>query len=40
MRKMRDVFYINANFEEQSFIYYGMEFQEFISIAPWNWKIF
>lgn len=34
MRRLRDVFYINANFEEQSFIYYGMEFQEFIKYCP------
>lgn len=34
MRRLRDVFYIHANFEENYFIYYGMEFQEFIKFNP------
>jgi hypothetical protein len=34
MRKLRDVFYINANMEEQYFIFYGMEFKEFIKCNP------
>lgn len=36
MRRLRDVFYINANLEEQYFIYYGMEFHEFIQYCPVN----
>lgn len=34
MRRLRDVFYINANFEEKYFLYYGMEFNEFIKYCP------
>jgi hypothetical protein len=34
MRKLRDVFYINANIEKQYFIFYGMEFKEFIKCNP------
>ncbi|AGF55959.1 hypothetical protein B0P06_005785 [Clostridium saccharoperbutylacetonicum] len=34
MRRVRDVFYINANFNEKYFIYYGMEFKEFIKHNP------
>ncbi len=34
MRRTRDVFYINANFHENYFIYYGMEFQEFTRYSP------
>lgn len=34
MRRTRDVFYINANFNENYFIYYGMEFKEFIKFTP------
>ena len=30
MRKLRDVFYVSANFNEKFYIYYGMEFKEFI----------
>jgi len=36
MRRIRDVFYINANFEENYFVYYGMEFKEFIRYNPVN----
>jgi hypothetical protein len=34
MRRVRDVFYINANYEENYFTYYGMEFSEFIKYRP------
>lgn len=34
MRKLRDVFYINANIREQYYIFYGMEFKEFIKCNP------
>jgi hypothetical protein len=34
MRRLRDVFYINANFDEKYYIYYGMEFKEFIMHTP------
>lgn len=34
MRRLRDVFYINANFEENYFVYYGMEFYEFVRHCP------
>jgi len=34
MRRTRDVFYISANFNENYFIYYGMEFHEFIKYNP------
>lgn len=34
MRRLRDVFYIDANFNENYFIYYGMEFREFIRYTP------
>ncbi|MDF2941381.1 MAG: hypothetical protein K0S01_239 [Herbinix sp.] len=34
MRRLRDVFYINANFNENYIIYYGMEFREFIKYNP------
>ena len=34
MRRARDVFYINANFNENYFILYGMEFAEFIRCNP------
>lgn len=34
MRRLRDVFYINANFNANYFIYYGMEFREFIKYEP------
>ena len=34
MRRIRDVFYINANFNENYFQYYGMEFKEFIKYNP------
>ncbi|MFL0267979.1 hypothetical protein [Candidatus Clostridium radicumherbarum] len=34
MRKLRDVFYINANIEKQYTIFYGMEFKEFIKCNP------
>jgi hypothetical protein len=34
MRRIRDVFYINANFKENYFLYYGMEFKEFIKCSP------
>ncbi|MFA9379318.1 MAG: hypothetical protein ACERKZ_21620 [Lachnotalea sp.] len=34
MRRTRDVFYINANFNENYFLYYGMEFKEFIRCNP------
>lgn len=34
MRRIREVFYINANFDENYFIYYGMEFKEFIKYNP------
>ena len=34
MRRLRDVFYINANFPESYFLYYGMEFKEFIKHSP------
>jgi hypothetical protein len=30
MRKLRDVFYVSANFNEKFYIYYGMEFKEFV----------
>ena len=30
MGNVRDIFYISANFEESYFIYYGMEFHEFV----------
>lgn len=33
-RKYRDVFYINANLAKNKFIYYGMEFNEFIKSIP------
>ena len=36
MRRIRDAFYINANFNEKYFIYYGMEFKEFIKYNPKN----
>lgn len=34
MRKIRDVFYISANFDDNYFVYYGMEFNEFIRHCP------
>ncbi len=34
MRRTRDIFYINAEFNKNYFIYYGMEFQEFIRYIP------
>ena len=34
MRKLRDVFYINAFPENNEFIYYGLEFKEFVKYAP------
>ena len=34
MRRTRDVFYINADFNKNYFIYYGMEFKEFIRCSP------
>ncbi len=34
MRRLRDIFYVSANFEEQYFRYYGMEFNEFIRYNP------
>lgn len=34
MRKLRDVFYINAFPENNEFVYYGMEFKEFVKYAP------
>jgi hypothetical protein len=34
MRRIRDVFYVNANFNENYFLYYGMEFKEFIKHNP------
>lgn len=34
MRRLRDVFYISANFEEHYYMYYGMEFKEFIKYCP------
>lgn len=34
MRRIRDVFYIDANFNENYFLYYGMEFKEFIRCSP------
>ncbi|MFC6464124.1 hypothetical protein ACFP65_03775 [Marinilactibacillus sp. GCM10026970] len=33
-RRTRDVFYISANSSEQYYIYYGMEFHEFIRHVP------
>lgn len=30
MRRLRDIFYISANFNKKFFIYYGMEFKEFV----------
>lgn len=38
MRRLRDVFYINANLDESYFIYYGLEFKEFIKFNPINTK--
>jgi hypothetical protein len=38
MRRLRDVFYISANFQENYFIYYGMEFKEFVSFNPVKMK--
>lgn len=34
MRRLRDVFYIKANYQENYFLYYGMEFHEFIKYNP------
>lgn len=34
MRRLRDVFYINANFDQGHYMYYGMEFKEFILHCP------
>jgi len=34
MRKMRDLFYIDANFEESYYLIYGMTFNEFIRFNP------
>ena len=34
MRKLRDVFYINANPLINEFVYYGLEFKEFIKFIP------
>jgi hypothetical protein len=34
MRRLRDAFYIDANFNENYFIYYGMEFREFVRYSP------
>lgn len=34
MRRLRDVFYVSANFNDSYFIYYGMEFKEFIKYCP------
>ena len=34
MRRLRDVFYITANFNENYYIYYGMEFNEFVKYSP------
>lgn len=34
MRRLRDVFYVNAIPEEKCYIYYGMEFREFIKYSP------
>jgi hypothetical protein len=36
MRRLRDVFYISANFDDNFFVYYGMEFKEFIRYCPIN----
>jgi hypothetical protein len=38
MRKIRDIFYINANFDECYFTYYGMEFHEFVRFCPIDLK--
>ncbi|HBI03749.1 MAG TPA: hypothetical protein DDY49_06945 [Paenibacillaceae bacterium] len=34
MRKLRDVFYISANFEENYFLVYGLEFKELTTFCP------
>lgn len=36
MRRIRDVFYISANFDDNYYVYYGMEFNEFIRHCPIN----
>ena len=30
MRRLKDIFYISANFNENFYIYYGMEFKQFV----------
>ena len=34
MRRLRDVFYVNANADEGYYEYYGMEFSEFLRYCP------
>ncbi len=34
MRRLRDVFYVNANVDEGYYEYYGMEFSEFLRYCP------
>ncbi len=34
MRRLRDVFYVNANADESYYEYYGMEFSEFLRYCP------
>lgn len=34
MRRLRDIFYINGNYEEKYYIYYGIEFREFRKYLP------
>lgn len=36
MRRLRDIIYINANIEEKTFIFYGIEFRDFISSLSEN----
>jgi hypothetical protein len=34
LRRLRDVFYINAFPENNEIVYYGMELREFVKYAP------
>ena len=34
MGSRRDVYYISANYKDNYFVYYGMEFHEFVKYCP------
>lgn len=38
VRKLRDIFYINAYPDKNEFVYYGLEFKEFIRFIPFELK--